>query len=79
VGQPAESLADGNGQVMELSPGLSDAIGWLEKQSRLVRYGTVAIAVTLHAGEVRRIERTISESMKEASYQPDALPEEAVP
>jgi hypothetical protein len=52
---------------------LRGAIDWLEKGVGSIRYGSLAISVTIHDGQVRRIERTVVESVKQDNQ--DELPE----
>lgn len=51
-------------EVRHLSPEVADLAAWIEQQAERHAYGTFGIAVTLHAGEIRKVERHATETVK---------------
>ncbi len=43
---------------------IQQAAQWLEHEAQRIRYGEAVIRVTLHDGQVRGIERTVTEKVR---------------
>ena len=39
---------------------LKESLLWLEHEIQTMKYGSVALTVTVHAGELKRVEKTVS-------------------
>lgn len=49
---------------LELSPEVADLAAWVQTQANRYAYGTFGIAVSLHNGEIRKVERHATETLK---------------
>lgn len=51
-------------RTVQLSPEVADLAAWIEAQRAQHSYGTFGVSVTIHNGDVRKIERHATETLK---------------
>ena len=51
-------------KTIAISEELASAVEYLERQTEKVKFGRVEIAVTIHGGKIRFVERNTSENFK---------------
>lgn len=66
-----------NARTIDVSPAVAQLAEWLEAQCERHAYGTFGVSLSLHKGEVRKVERHAIETLKPndgGDYEPHKRP-----